>query len=142
MSAQLILVRHAHADAPGYKGRDYDRPLTSRGMEEAQATARAIRIGGYLPEVLIASPAMRTRQTAEIIAAELQLPQDAVRFIDSLYNASPQQLAAEARTAAAEASPVLLVAHNPGVTELARVLADDPDAPPFKPGDWRLLPLA
>lgn len=141
MSAQLILVRHAHADWPNYVGRDFDRPLTARGAEDAQATGRAILVAGYLPEVLIASPARRTRQTAEIIAAELQLPASAVRFIDGLYNAPGQVLACEAREAATAASPVLLVAHNPGVSELARLLADDPEAPAFKPADWRLLPL-
>lgn len=141
MSAQIILVRHAHAEWPNYLGRDFDRPLTARGMEEAEATGRAILVAGYLPEVLVASAARRTRQTAEIIAAELKLPADAVRFLDVLYNATPQVLRDEARNAAAEATPVLMVAHNPGVSELARVLADDPEAPAFKPADWRLLPL-
>jgi phosphohistidine phosphatase len=142
MSArQLILVRHAHAEWPDYRGRDFDRPLTPRGLEEAQATARAIRATGHRPELLLASAARRTGQTAGIIAAELQLPASAVRLIADLYNAPWQLLASEARAAATQGTPVLMVAHNPGVTELARALTDDPQAPPFKPADWRLLPL-
>lgn len=141
MPPQLILVRHAHADWPDYAGRDFDRPLTPRGLDDARATARAIHDAGHQPALLIASPALRTRQTAEIIAAELQLPPGSVRFVEGLYNASHRLLAAEARAAAAEAPLVMMVAHNPGVSELARVLAGDPEAPPYKPAAWRVLPL-
>ena len=140
-SPQLILVRHAHAEWPNYSGRDFDRPLTPQGEEGARATGRAIREAGLRPALLLASAALRTRQTAEIIAAELALPASALRFSENLYNAPDATIQVEAQAAAPAHGLLMVVAHNPGVSELARVLAEDSRAPGYRPGDWRLLPL-
>jgi phosphohistidine phosphatase len=139
----LTLVRHAHAEWPGYSGRDFDRPLTPKGMKDALATARAIRSAGLLPAVLLASPARRTRDTATVLARELELAADALHFEDGLYNASAAALEAAARKAAAQGDHVLVVAHNPGISEFARQLSGDPESKPLKPAGWvtgRLLP--
>lgn len=138
---QFIIVRHAHADWPSHQGTDFERPLTQRGLAEARATARAISAAGHRPTLLLASPALRTRQTAEILAEELQLPASAVCYVDSLYNASAATLEAELRSAAQPGQLVVLVAHNPGVSNLARVMANDPQAPPCKPAEWRMSTL-
>jgi phosphohistidine phosphatase len=125
---QVIIVRHAHAEWPSYSGADFDRPLTSRGLAEARSSARAINDAGHRPSIMLASPACRTRQTAEILAEEFQLAPESVLYIDSLYNASSGTLA-------------LLVAHNPGVSDLVRELGVDSQAQPLKTAEWRLLPL-
>lgn len=136
-----VLVRHAHADWPNYAGRDFDRPLTPRGGEEAQATARSIIAAGMSPTLLLASPARRTRQTAEVLAAALGLADDRVRFIDALYNAKSGVLEAELRRAAPAASATMLVAHNPGISELARILSANARLPPFPPAGWASFTL-
>lgn len=138
---QLIIVRHAHADWPNHSGPDFERPLTDRGVAEARATARAIAAAGHRPTLLLASPACRTRQTAEILAEELQLPPAAVRCVDSLYNASASTLEAELRKAGKTDQLMVLVAHNPGVSDLARALSGDPAAPSCKPAEWRVSAL-
>jgi phosphohistidine phosphatase len=138
---QLIVVRHAHAEWPQYHGPDLERPLTQRGLADAHATARAITSAGHRPTLLLASPACRTRQTAEILAEELQLPDTAVRYVDSLYNATAGTLAAELRKLARPDDLVVMVAHNPGVSNLARLLSDDPQAPACLPAEWRVLQL-
>ncbi len=138
---QVILIRHAHAEWPNYHGADFERPLTARGLADARATARAISDAGHRPTLLLASPARRTRQTAEILAEEFQLPVSAVRFVDSLYNASAWTLASELRDGAAPSGLTLLVAHNPGISNLAHELAHDAELPPMKPAEWRTLAL-
>jgi phosphohistidine phosphatase len=141
-SWQVILVRHAHADWPGYDGRDFDRPLTPRGEQEALATGRSIGAAGHRPALVVASPARRTRQTAEIICEELELPAGALRLVDTLYNAAGPALAAELRRHATHAGGMLmLVAHNPGISDVARRLAGDAQADGFAPADWRVLAL-
>jgi hypothetical protein len=51
-------------------------------------------------------------------------------------------LAAELRRHAARSDAMLmLVAHNPGISDLARRLGDDPQYKGFAPADWRVLPL-
>lgn len=138
-SRQWILVRHAHAEWSHYAGRDFDRPLTQRGLDDARAAAAALRDAQLKPELIVASPARRTRQTAEILGAELQLPPQTLCLVDALYNAGPAMLEAELRNAQGDRRLVMLVAHNPGVSELARRLAKEPLAPPFAPAQWRLL---
>jgi len=138
----VILVRHAHADWPDYHGCDLDRPLTPQGEADAAATAQAIRAAGNIPALLLVSPALRTRQTAAIIAHGLGLDDSAIVLVDSLYNASAETLEDELRSASATAGgTVVLVAHNPGISELARRLGRDPSFRPFAPGHWRLLNL-
>lgn len=141
LTGTAVLVRHAHAEWPNYAGRDFDRPLTARGEAEALQTARAIRAAGHQPGLLLASPARRTRQTARILADEMAIPDDALRFVAALYNAPPATLEAELRRALATSPVVMLVAHNPGISELARELAAEPDAAPFKPAQWRACVL-
>jgi phosphohistidine phosphatase len=96
---------------------------------------------GHRPTLLLVSPARRTRQTAELLAAEFQLPAEALRCVDDLYNAGPATLLTELRDAAATKGLTVLVAHNPGVSNLARELARDPEAPLLKTAEWRALPL-
>lgn len=136
-AAQVILVRHAHADWPDYRGTDFDRPLTPRGRQDAVHAASAIRTAGVRPATLLVSPALRTSQTATIIARELGIPAAAIHHVDNLYNASARTLEAELRKAAIRSTPVMLVAHNPGISELGQLLAGDPATPPFSPADWR-----
>jgi phosphohistidine phosphatase len=131
---RVTLVRHAHAEWPQYSGRDLNRPLTPRGMKEALATAQAIKAAGHRPDLLLASPAKRTRQTAAIIAEELVLPDSALQYVDTIYNASAATLEEIVRHAIA--GHVLLVAHNPGITELARQLAVNPELPSLVPAQW------
>jgi phosphohistidine phosphatase len=136
---QWILVRHAHADWPSFSGRDFDRPLTPRGLDDARASACTLRDAGLRPELVVASPALRTRQTAEILCTELQLSPQALCFPDALYNAGPALLEAELRKLQGDCRLVMVVAHNPGISELARRLSKDPLAPPFAPAQWRVL---
>jgi phosphohistidine phosphatase len=139
---QVILVRHAHAEWPSWSGRDFDRPLTPRGEEDAARTAHELRQAGHRPALLLASPALRTRQTAGIIAGILELAEGTLKFDDGFYNSTPATLAAALRHVTRNTDGcVMLVAHNPAISELARQLAGDRSAPGFAPADWRVLPL-
>jgi phosphohistidine phosphatase len=141
MPAHIILVRHAHAEWPNYVGRDFDRPLTPRGEQEARSSARAIALANTVPDLILASPARRTRQTAEILAQEFQLDSDSLRCVDALYNASASTLTAVLQRAASEAGVLALVAHNPGISDLARSLSRESTRAAFAPGEWCDLPL-
>ena len=131
-----VLVRHAHAEWPGYTGADFDRPLTAQGLSDAAAAAEAIRAAGHHPDLLLTSPARRTLQTSEIIATTLALPARAVTTVDALYNASAYILESELRKALRLADTVMVVAHNPGISGLARMLTGNPDRPALRPSHW------
>ena len=136
----LLLTRHAHAEDPGPANgaaTDFDRPLTDRGRAEADALGDRLAVAGFAPDVILASAAVRTRETAERLAARLP---DAppVRAVRALYGATPAGHRA-ALAACDPAAAVLLVAHNPGVAEHLATLCGGPvRCPPATCGAFEL----
>ena len=118
---RLFLVRHAKAELA--TGRvDYERKLTGRGRDDAKRVAKALATRRILPDVLIHSGAARAKETAEIFAvaweAKIALEKDA-----ALYDASLATLLDRTRGLADAHKSVALVAHNPGLGELATTLS-------------------
>jgi phosphohistidine phosphatase len=120
---RLTLMRHADArwNDPGVS--DLERPLSRRGIGAAEAMARRLVELALIPELVLVSPARRTQQTAEILARELALPVRLLVREDSLYLAAPPELLRLARTAGPLVRHLTILAHNPGLTELAHELA-------------------
>jgi phosphohistidine phosphatase len=118
---RLFLVRHAKAELA--TGRiDYERKLTGRGRDDAKRVAKALAARRILPDVLIHSGAARAKETAELFAeawqGKIALEQDA-----ALYDASLATLLERTRALADAHKHVALVAHNPGLGELAMALS-------------------
>jgi phosphohistidine phosphatase len=115
---RLVLVRHAKSDwgNPGLD--DHDRPLNDRGIRDAPRMARALAETGFRPEVILSSTALRARTTAEAFAAQFGV---AVNLDPELYGAPGRILLATA--AASAARHVIVVAHDPGMTDLAEQLS-------------------
>lgn len=118
---QLLLLRHAKA-VIGEGLEDFDRPLADRGERAAKIMGRYMADNGLVPELVLCSPARRTRQTWDIAAAEL--PQTDIRFIDTLYDfGSGDALLTTIRAEGGTARRLLLVTHNPATQNLALALA-------------------
>lgn len=115
---RLVLVRHAKSDWTNPSIDDHDRPLNDRGLRDAPRMARALAETGFRPEVILSSTALRARTTAEAFAAQLGA---AVNLDPDLYGAPGRTLLATA--AASAARRVLVVAHDPGITDLAAQLS-------------------
>lgn len=118
---RLTLLRHAQADDPVSNQQDWDRPLTRRGLLDAKEMARRMKVAKQKPLLILSSPAVRARQTAETFAkcfagARLQ-------FVEALYLADPKQLLACIREQGDATTHLLVVAHNPGITEFANQLS-------------------
>ena len=125
---RLILFRHAKAESEAASGDDFDRALSARGRREAKAMGAQLSALGFKPDLALVSPAVRTRQTWEI--AEGALAGAEVRFEPDLYNAESAAILALAEAAGAGRGAVIVVAHNPGLQELAVRLLRDGAAPP------------
>jgi phosphohistidine phosphatase len=121
----LILLRHAAAESQRLDGRDFDRALTPAGRAEAEAAGRRLAALDSRPQLLLTSPARRARGTADIIARRLGLGAAPMQEDATLYaGAVPALRAAIGRTDAAIGC-LLLVGHNPGLSELATALDAD-----------------
>jgi phosphohistidine phosphatase len=117
---RLILLRHAKAERSAPSGRDFDRPLSPRGLNDAAQAGRVLAGAGLIPDVVLVSASVRTMQTWA--QASPALPDAKVQVRQDLYNASPEHIEAAAQ-AEREAHTVMVIAHNPGVGALAFELA-------------------
>jgi len=116
---RLLLLRHAHAEDASGGMADIDRPLSPRGRAEALDAAHCIASARLRCDTLLVSPAVRTRQTATIVAAQLDIAEPP-RFDATLYLADADTLLSALHHGGGDARTLLLVAHNPGVSELAQ----------------------
>ncbi|GAC1040965.1 histidine phosphatase family protein [Rhizobium sp. No.120] len=108
---RIYLLRHAEAlqAAPGQK--DFDRPLSDNGYAAAEIVADEAADKGYKPDLVISSTALRCRQTAEAMR-RVVTPSTEFRFVDELYNGSPD-IYLSLIAAQTDQGSVMLVAHNP-----------------------------
>ncbi len=119
---QLTLVRHATSSLGNPDLKDFDRPLNKRGQQDAPLMGQRLKERNFSPDLLLASPACRSRMTAEALADQLNLDNGQLTYNAHIYQANSSELVALLRTIADEQQNVLLVGHNPGITDLANYL--------------------
>ena len=123
---RLILVRHAEAGAPA-SGGDRERRLTTHGRADAARMGAYFRASGLVFDLALVSPARRACDTLDMILRELpQKP--ACELEASLYNAGVDTLQDLLSRSSASAKTLLIVGHNPGLGEFARLLVRGGDS--------------
>ena len=129
---QIILVRHAKAvELIDFHWLDFHRPLTEKGELSAKIIARYLRLIWVKPETILASPAIRTKKTAQIIADQFPKVQK-IEFIDNLYNwwavssrnGNEIHLSALRKTKK-DTEILMLVGHNNDLTDFAMYLSGE-----------------
>jgi phosphohistidine phosphatase len=118
----IYLLRHAHALAGDPDASDHERSLSARGHEECAAVASRLSAEPVAPEVILCSTAIRTRETLAALAASQPAWPDA-QYLPRLYLASPGELLHQLQQLGPDISRVMVVGHNPGLHELALLLA-------------------
>jgi phosphohistidine phosphatase len=117
----LVLLRHTKAERPDGLA-DIDRSLTDRGHADAGAAGAWLAAAGYAPDLVICSPAKRTRQTWHGVAVAMAGATPLVRYERQAYDGSAQDLLDLVRHADDKARTVLLIGHNPSVSDLSALL--------------------
>ncbi len=124
----LILFRHAKAEKRAPSGDDFDRALTRSGAEDAAIMGRVLADAGFSPDAAVVSSAKRTRETWEQAAPAFGSV--SVAHARTLYDASARTLLEAAESELKRADTVVVVAHNPGIHELAVALLEQSAAAP------------
>ena len=123
----LVMLRHAKAERPTGVA-DVDRPLTGRGHADAAAAGAWLAARGYRPDLVLCSPAKRTRQTWRAVAMAWSGSADPdVRYEPDLYHGGVGEAIDLLRGVPETARTVLLVGHNPTVSMLSAVLDKEAD---------------
>lgn len=116
----LILIRHAKSswEAPL---RDHDRPLSSRGINDAHLISKAIM--DILPKsnFIWSSTAKRAKETAMILAQNIGWPLDQIIFNSELYTFEGHQLANIIKKCDDGYENVIVFGHNDAITDFVNI---------------------
>ena len=119
----LYLFRHAKSSWSFDDLSDQERPLNDRGRDDAPAMGQALGKRHICPDIVVSSPAVRAMSTAVLVARELQYPTNKISVNAGIYGADTDDLLAIIRALPDLAASVLLVGHNPTITETANELS-------------------
>ena len=119
---RLTLFRHAKSSWGNPELPDNERPLTSRGERDAPAMAARLGARGDRPDAILTSHAVRAAASARAIAATLRCPDGTLRIDRRLYLASEERLLEVVRAQDDGVAHLVVVGHNPGLTEAANRL--------------------
>jgi len=152
---EIYLIRHGVAEERDERWPDDSkRPLSADGMARMEKTARGLARLGVGFDVILTSPLVRTRQTADILAAEID-GHPPVTNTDALAPGGDHAAVIAALEKHSRKQRIALVGHEPGIGELAARLVgsrhpiefkkgavariDLDEIPPNGPGDLRWL---
>jgi phosphohistidine phosphatase len=124
---RLILLRHAKSSWTDERLADAERPLSDRGVRDAPRMGARLHERGIRPDLVLSSPAVRAQSTAKLVADALAYPADAIRLEASLYLAAPEDILGVVGEQPDTVECLLVVGHNPGLTDLAHILLPDFD---------------
>lgn len=119
----LLLMRHGKAETTSEQ--DIDRDLTPRGIDQARLIGDYLATQGVLPTRVLVSPAARTRQTWDAVAGQIPGFDGEVTFDDGLYESGPAEAVDLLRGVDDDHQVVLVVGHEPTISSLGHVLADE-----------------
>lgn len=154
---EIYLMQHGEAYA---KDKDPERSLTPGGEDQIRSSGRALRKLGVDVDIIVSSPKKRARQTAEIVAAELDYSKKGIEITETLEPLVPSEDAIVYLSRFSDKEKLLLVGHLPSLEEIASNLMSggphvsihfemggvcriDIDALPTHKGDlrWILTPM-
>jgi phosphohistidine phosphatase len=118
---RLLIFRHAKAERGAPGTRDRDRPLAPRGLKDAPQMGAFMAHHKLVPRHALVSPARRTRETWDGLAGALPGTIQ-VFYEDRLYDATPEGIVAVIKETPADIRTLIVVGHNPGLHETARLL--------------------
>ena len=114
---KVYLIRHAKSSWKDASLDDFDRPLNKRGKKDAPFMAEVLREHNIIPDIIISSPALRAKTTAQTIAEGIGYKN--ILFLDDIYEATPETLQKILMKLDDSYKVVFLVGHNPSLKELA-----------------------
>ncbi len=111
-------MRHAKSDWSSEYESDFERPLAARGIKATKLMASWLKKNQAIPDKIICSPALRTKQTCQLILNKLDLAIDNIYWENKIYNASLDDLLSVIKQHNNNTHVLLIIGHNPGLDQL------------------------
>jgi phosphohistidine phosphatase len=118
----LTIFRHAKSSWDFPDLTDHDRPLNKRGERDAPVMAERLQTAGIRPSLILSSPAVRAWRTAKILARQIGYPVEFLQREPGLYHAGVNKLLDVIAVQDDGFNNIVIVGHNPGLTDLANEL--------------------
>ena len=115
---KLHIIRHAKSSWNDLSLDDFNRPLNKRGKENAPFMGAKLKKKKIVPDMIISSPALRAKATAELIAKKIKYSKKII-FKNDMYDSSARELHKMLTNIDDKNDIVFLVGHNPDINMLA-----------------------
>ncbi|MBN2088601.1 histidine phosphatase family protein [candidate division KSB1 bacterium] len=122
---KLYLVRHGKSSWDDPDLDDFDRPLNKRGEHDASFMGFRLREMNVRIDQLVSSNATRALMTAELFAERLDYPLEKVIKPSAMYGGDVEELLSVVHKLDNNLNEVMLIGHNPGLTEFAQFLTTE-----------------
>jgi len=129
-------MRHCQASPDSPTNSDFDRPLTSHGLKQAELVGDQIASFMLDLEAIYLSPSKRTMQTAKGVMEQLSY-QPRLMDAEEIYEATENVLKAVVQRFDPNFDFVALLGHNPSISMLCNYLSNDPRS--FTPGSMACI---
>ena len=117
----ILFLRHAKSDWGNTNLADVDRPLANSGLKAATRMGKLLAQTDYIPDLIIASPAKRAQQTAELVI-EACACKGEIEWQERFYYGGSSDILAGLRNLPDTVERPLIIGHNPTLTEVIGIL--------------------
>jgi phosphohistidine phosphatase len=126
---KLLLLRHAKSSWEDASLPDFERPLNERGLRAAPLIGKFMRERKIRPDLVICSPAKRTRETIALVLEAAGFETE-IRYDERIYEASLASLVEIVAQVEDDKAEIMLVGHNPGFENLLERLTGENERMP------------
>lgn len=114
----LYILRHGQKDESNLEQYDYDIPLTQKGEDDSHILGKKLKENKIIPDLIVSSPAIRARQTAQIISDEIGYKKG-LMYNEVIYQAFLHEIVESITYTFDTIDCLMVVGHNPSLTALA-----------------------
>ena len=136
----LLIMRHAKSSWKDNDLKDRKRPLSNRGKRNAPQMGELIKEKELVPQLILSSDAVRSKQTAELVAKASGFTGD-IKTLDELYMAEADEYIEAVRKVSDGLERVMIIGHNPGLESLIPMLTDQVESLPTAAVAFLNLPI-
>lgn len=122
----IIFLRHGKAESYSFDKEDFERNLSSRGINNCELISDILKRSHILPDTIISSPANRTLQSAQIFAETLNYDPSKIITRKNLYDyVGVNDILHILNVLDKSSSTLMIVGHNPWITSVSSSMSKE-----------------
>lgn len=124
-------MRHAKSNWADSGLSDFDRPLNARGKKDAPKMGANLKVKGFIPDLILSSPAKRAKTTAELFA-KTNTYTNKIEFVRDFYFGGSSEITNKILNTKNSIETLMIVGHNPTMDEIVMTFSKDNEYLPMK----------